>query len=286
MFLGNVFFVSLAITFALLLLLVYHFQQRFTQLERRCDLLYELSTNLVGQVKVMRSSSSTSTTNATATNGIHATATNVLFEPKADDVVTASTFPASSFPASLSKKDEQVIYGEYGSEDDDSEYDDSEEDDEDQDEDDDEDEDQDEDDDEDQDEDDQEKVVELKLGEDPLDVVAHDLLTDIFAQGQGQGPSQGQEGEQDQGQEGQGQGQDEETVVVENPNKNDDTISLRSANVSQLRSQAVHLQLVSMSEAGKMKKKDLQRLLTSSTLSFASAFEVEEVVGEPPAEEV
>jgi hypothetical protein len=266
MFLGNVFFVSLAITFALLLLLVYHFQQRFTQLERRCDLLYELSTNLVGQVKVMRSSSSTSTTNATATNGIHATATNVLFEPKADNVV----------PASLSKKDEQVFCGEYDSEDDDSEYDDSEEDD-------DQDEDQDEDDDDDddeEDEDNEEKVVEVKLGEDPLDVVAHDLLTDIFAQGQGQG--QGQEGEQEQGQEGQ----DEETVVVENPNKNDDTISLRSANVSQLRSQAVHLQLVSLSEAGKMKKKDLQRLLTSSTLSFASAFEVEEVVGEPPAEEV
>jgi len=265
MFLGNVFFVSLAITFALLLLLVYHFQQRFTQLERRCDLLYELSTNLVGQVKVMRSSSST--TNATATNGIHATATNVLFEPKADDVV----------PASLSQKDEQVFCDEYDSEDDDSEYDDSEEDDEDQDDDDQEDNDEDEDDD-----DEEEKVVEVKLGEDPLDVVAHDLLTDIFAQGQGQG--QGQEGEQEQEQEQEGH--DEETVVVENPNKNDDTISLRSANVSQLRSQAVHLQLVSLSEAGKMKKKDLQRLLTSSTLSFASAFEVEEVVGEPPAEEV
>jgi len=71
--------------------------------------------------------------------------------------------------------------------------------------------------------------------------------------------------------------------------KNDDTISIRSANVSQLRSQAVHLQLVSLSEAGKMKKKDLQRLLTTSSAlgGFASsAFEVEEVCDETPVDEV
>lgn len=46
-FVETFFFVSLGITFILILLLVYHFRQRFITLEQKCDTMFELINNIV-----------------------------------------------------------------------------------------------------------------------------------------------------------------------------------------------------------------------------------------------
>ena len=44
------FFVSLAITFVLILFLVYHFRQKFTALETKCDTMFEIINNIVTEM--------------------------------------------------------------------------------------------------------------------------------------------------------------------------------------------------------------------------------------------
>ena len=44
------FFVSLAITFVLILFLVYHFRQKFTSLETKCDTMFEIINNIVTEM--------------------------------------------------------------------------------------------------------------------------------------------------------------------------------------------------------------------------------------------
>ena len=44
------FFVSLAITFVLILFLVYHFKQKFTALEEKCDTMFEIINNIVKEM--------------------------------------------------------------------------------------------------------------------------------------------------------------------------------------------------------------------------------------------
>jgi hypothetical protein len=46
-FIETFFFISLGITFILILLLVYHFRQRFITLEQKCDTMFELINNIV-----------------------------------------------------------------------------------------------------------------------------------------------------------------------------------------------------------------------------------------------
>jgi len=53
-FIETFFFLSLGITFVLILLLVYHFKQRLTTLENKCDTVYEIITNLVKEVTNIR----------------------------------------------------------------------------------------------------------------------------------------------------------------------------------------------------------------------------------------
>jgi len=53
-FIETFFFLSLGITFVLILLLVYHFKQRLTSLENKCDTVYEIITNLVKEVSNIR----------------------------------------------------------------------------------------------------------------------------------------------------------------------------------------------------------------------------------------
>ena len=53
-FIENFFFVSLGITFALIVLLVYHFKQRITSMERKGDTMYELITNVVKELQFMK----------------------------------------------------------------------------------------------------------------------------------------------------------------------------------------------------------------------------------------
>jgi hypothetical protein len=53
-FIENFFFVSLGITFVLIILLVYHFKQRITSMERKGDTMYELITNVVKELQFMK----------------------------------------------------------------------------------------------------------------------------------------------------------------------------------------------------------------------------------------
>ena len=53
-FVENFFFISLGITFALILLLIYHFKQRISSVERKGDTMYELMTNIVKELKFVK----------------------------------------------------------------------------------------------------------------------------------------------------------------------------------------------------------------------------------------
>lgn len=53
-FLENFFFISLAITFGLLLLLVYHFKERMSLVEKKSDTMNEIITNVVKEMKNLR----------------------------------------------------------------------------------------------------------------------------------------------------------------------------------------------------------------------------------------
>jgi hypothetical protein len=53
-FIENFFFLSLAITFVLILLLVYHFKQRITSLEQKNDTMFEIANGLVKEVGAMK----------------------------------------------------------------------------------------------------------------------------------------------------------------------------------------------------------------------------------------
>jgi hypothetical protein len=48
------FFLSLGITFVLILLLVYHFKQRLTSLENKCDTVFEIISNVVKELNSVR----------------------------------------------------------------------------------------------------------------------------------------------------------------------------------------------------------------------------------------
>jgi cobalamin biosynthesis protein CobT len=53
-FIETFFFISLGITFVLILLLVYHFKQRISSLEHKCDTMFEIINNVVQEVTIVR----------------------------------------------------------------------------------------------------------------------------------------------------------------------------------------------------------------------------------------
>jgi len=53
-FIETVFFLSLGITFVLILLLVYHFKQRLSALENKCDTVFEIITNVVDELSGLK----------------------------------------------------------------------------------------------------------------------------------------------------------------------------------------------------------------------------------------
>jgi hypothetical protein len=53
-FIESFFFISLAITFVLIILIVYHFKQRIVTLEQKYDTIFEIINNLVKEINVMR----------------------------------------------------------------------------------------------------------------------------------------------------------------------------------------------------------------------------------------
>lgn len=53
-FIETFFFLSLGITFGLVLLLVYHFKQRITTLEQKCDTMFDIVQNVVKELGVAK----------------------------------------------------------------------------------------------------------------------------------------------------------------------------------------------------------------------------------------
>jgi len=53
-FIENFFFISLGIVFILVLLLVYHFKQRMSSVERKGDTMYEIMTNMLKEIRFMK----------------------------------------------------------------------------------------------------------------------------------------------------------------------------------------------------------------------------------------
>ena len=53
-FIETFFFISLGITFVLVLSLVYHFKQRITGLEQKCDTMFEIINDIVKQLNTIR----------------------------------------------------------------------------------------------------------------------------------------------------------------------------------------------------------------------------------------
>jgi hypothetical protein len=53
-YIDTFFFISLGITFVLILLLVFHFKQRITSLEQKHDTMFEIVTNIVKQIRNMQ----------------------------------------------------------------------------------------------------------------------------------------------------------------------------------------------------------------------------------------
>lgn len=72
-FIETFFFVSLGITFILILLLVYHFRQRFTTLEQKCDTMFELINNIVTELNTVRN----------VQHGFRPEQENIIFHPDA-----------------------------------------------------------------------------------------------------------------------------------------------------------------------------------------------------------
>ena len=53
-FIENFFFISLGVVFILVLLLVYHFKQRMSSVERKGDTMYELVVNMVKEIRFLK----------------------------------------------------------------------------------------------------------------------------------------------------------------------------------------------------------------------------------------
>ena len=70
-FIETFFFISLGITFVLILLLVYHFKQRLSSLENKCDTMFEIINNVVQEITIVRG----------ATNRIMQEIPNVTMQP-------------------------------------------------------------------------------------------------------------------------------------------------------------------------------------------------------------
>lgn len=117
-FVETFFFVSLGITFILILLLVYHFRQRFISLEQKCDTMFELINNIVTELNNERRS----------THGFGVTSPPVLFYPEPDGhaVVGGQAEKPEPF-TDMDDSDEES--DEEGDEDSDDEYSNSDEDD-------------------------------------------------------------------------------------------------------------------------------------------------------------
>jgi hypothetical protein len=108
-YIETIFFVSLAITFILILMLVYHFKDRIAHLEKKIDTMFEIMNNVVKEMMVIKTAQSTGFPSSYSSN-TH----NVYIPP-------ASTF-APTIPLPSSLRVEKVIVSDDEEEEDDDDY--------------------------------------------------------------------------------------------------------------------------------------------------------------------
>src|SRR6056300_1022580 len=98
------FFASLAITFVLILFLVYHFRQKFTALEEKCDTMFEIINNIVKEMN----------NRAALEQMQHEMPENVIFTPNVNQMNTPTELP--KLVVSESEEDESEDESEEESE--------------------------------------------------------------------------------------------------------------------------------------------------------------------------
>lgn len=110
-FIENFFFISLGITFALVLLLVYHFKQRISSMERKGDTMYELITNIVKEMRFMKTSCYDSIFASTASSASESPSTGDIPPSSSPEILGVangsepskpSACPFSTLPSSFS----------------------------------------------------------------------------------------------------------------------------------------------------------------------------------------
>jgi len=89
-FIDTFFFISLGITFALLLLLVYHFKQRISSIEQKTDTLFEIIQNITKELSVTKANIIYLLNKASFSNPIEVPVTidtkqNITFEKEQED---------------------------------------------------------------------------------------------------------------------------------------------------------------------------------------------------------
>jgi hypothetical protein len=132
-FIETFFFLSLGITFVLILLLVYHFKQRLTSLEQKSDTMFEIINNIVKEITFMKNMSTMA--NSGYTIHPHPNLGENMESARLSNNVNHPNHPAfenlGDYVEDGSEYDEESEDDEQGCEDEHSEYEDSEDNDED-----------------------------------------------------------------------------------------------------------------------------------------------------------
>ena len=87
----SVFYLGLVITFLLILLVVYHFKNRVTTMEQRCDTMFEIMNNIVQELNILRRQHKMSIGDGnqvnipTSTNGDYTSEQRELYEYNQED---------------------------------------------------------------------------------------------------------------------------------------------------------------------------------------------------------
>ena len=87
----SVFYLGLVITFLLILLVVYHFKNRVTTMEQRCDTMFEIMNNIVQELNILRRQHKMSMGDGnqvnipTSTNGDYTSEQRELYEYNQED---------------------------------------------------------------------------------------------------------------------------------------------------------------------------------------------------------
>ena len=101
----SVFYLGLVVTFLLILLVVYHFKNRVTTMEHRCDTMFEIMNNIVQELNLLRRQQTMNMGSGVPAN-IHATtAEHDHVYPEANEEEDESEYETDDESSYLSEED-------------------------------------------------------------------------------------------------------------------------------------------------------------------------------------